>query len=120
MDIGMWSACGLEEMVIRARETTVFKDTGQHIWDHMGMGWLYGFTNFRQKLFSCTRNDRYWIVERLRFGANGANEAANGANEAANGAEPGHLFLSLESKLTNKSAKPENKSRPVHAKLIFV
>ena len=30
------------------------------------------------------------------------------------------IFVELESELTNKSAKPENKSRPVHAKATFV
>ena len=54
---------------------------------------------FGKSFFSCTRNDRYWIVERLRFGANGANEAANGAHGAANGAEPGHLFFEFGIKI---------------------
>ena len=32
IDIGMWSACGLEDMVIRVRETTVFQETCHHVY----------------------------------------------------------------------------------------
>ena len=116
----MWSACGSQEMVICVRETTIFKDTGQHIWDHLGMGWLYGFTNFGK---SCSRaRETIDIGLWSACGLEPMEPMKQPTEPMEQPMEPSPVicFLSLESKLTNKSAKPGNKSRPVNAKLIFV